>query len=223
MSDEGFKQTDLILDDLERQLTAEYQQAADEITEKANAYFARFQKEDAVMREKLNNKLITKAQYGEWRTRRMMQGSYWTAMKNALADDLVNTDKLAMQYVTDAYKDVYALNMNYGTYLIENDSEIDTAFTLYNRDAVERLIKENPDLLPPPVDIAKDMRWNKQKIQSAVLQGILQGESIPKIADRLSRVANMDKNAAVRNARTAVTSARMAEDSILWREQKNGA
>jgi hypothetical protein len=55
-------------------------------------------------------------------------------------------------------------------------------------------------------DEDKDMQWNRQHIQGAVQQGILQGDSMDKIADRLMPVVNMDSNAAIRTARTAVTS-----------------
>jgi SPP1 gp7 family putative phage head morphogenesis protein len=78
---------------------------------------------------------------------------------------------------------------------------------LYNHDAVERLIKRNPNILPTKVDKVLDYKWNRQHIQSAITQGILQGESIPKVAKRMQRVTNMDRSAAIRNARTAMTNA----------------
>ena len=51
------------------------------------------------------------------------------------------------------------------------------------------------------------MRWNTQKVNSAVLQGVLQGDSMPKIAKRLQSVTDMNKTSAIRNARTSVTGA----------------
>ena len=51
------------------------------------------------------------------------------------------------------------------------------------------------------------MRWNKKQINSSVLQGILQGESIDKIADRIYDVVGKNKQSAIRNARTMITSA----------------
>ena len=44
-------------------------------------------------------------------------------------------------------------------------------------------------------------------MQSELLQGILQGESIPKIARRMENVVGMNRDSAVRNARTMVTGA----------------
>jgi SPP1 gp7 family putative phage head morphogenesis protein len=46
-----------------------------------------------------------------------------------------------------------------------------------------------------------------KKINSQVLQGIIQGESIPKIAKRIGNVQEMNKDAAIRSARTIVTGA----------------
>ena len=86
-----------------------------------------------------------------------------------------------------------------------------TSYTLYNREAVERLLRDDPDLLPAPrVNIPKDMRWNKNQVNSSVLQGILQGEPMDKIARRMYNVCGMDAKAAIRNARTAVTGAENA-------------
>lgn len=33
---------------------------------------------------------------------------------------------------------------------IEHDSQMSTSYTLYNREAVERLLRDDPDLLPQP-------------------------------------------------------------------------
>ncbi len=57
------------------------------------------------------------------------------------------------------------------------------------------------------VDIPEDKKWNKDHINREITTGIIKGESIPKVADRLARVTDMDKNSATRNARTAMTYA----------------
>lgn len=209
--DEGFKQSEQMLNELEAKIHSEYAKAAKEMEDKTNAYFSRFEEKDAEKRKQYEEGKITKEQYTTWRQGQMLTGKRYTAMKETLAKDLTNTDRIAMSYVNKSTPDVYAVNMNYETYSIEKDSKIDTSFTLYNHDAVEKLIKENPQLLPSPkVDIPKDMRWNQQHINSAITQGILQGKSIPAIAKDLQRVTTMDENAAIRNARTAMTGAQNA-------------
>jgi SPP1 gp7 family putative phage head morphogenesis protein len=57
------------------------------------------------------------------------------------------------------------------------------------------------------LDPAKDIPWNMKKINAETLQGILQGESMDKIAKRLRNVQEMNKTQAIRSARTIVTGA----------------
>ena len=206
--DEGFKQSEKMLNELEAKIHKEYAQAYKEMEEKVVNYYAKFKKQDDIQRAKYEAGEISKQQYADWRMRKMATGKQYIQMRNTLVEDLSKTAQIAMKYADDRAIDVYALNMNYGTYSIEHDSRIDTSFTLYNHDAVQRMIKDNPDLLPQPkVDIPKVERWNRQHLQSAITQGLLQGESIPKIAKRMQRVTNMDRSAAIRNARTAMTGA----------------
>lgn len=56
------------------------------------------------------------------------------------------------------------------------------------------------------IDPEKDQRWNAKKINAELLQAIEQGEAISEIGERLMRVTNMNKNSAIRNARTMTTS-----------------
>ena len=53
----------------------------------------------------------------------------------------------------------------------------------------------------------KDRLWNAKKADSELLQAIKNGESIDKMANRLMRVTDMNRNSAIRNARTIITSA----------------
>lgn len=222
-TDYGFEQSEKMLNELEAKIHKEYAQATKEMGEKVDAYFAKFERENAAKEQAVKEGRLSVKDYNDWRMRKMATGKQYIAMRNTLAQDLTNTDRIAMKMVNQSTPDVYALNMNYGTYQIEKASKINTSFTLYNHAAVERLIKENPQLLPSPkVDIPKDLRWNQQHIQSAITQGILQGKSIPKIAKDLQRVVGMDENSAIRNARTAMTGAQNAGrlDSIKRAEAR---
>ena len=99
-----------------------------------------------------------------------------------------------------------------------SDAKINKAFTLYDEPTVKRLITENPQMLPPPgkkttkaIAEGKAKLWDEKQIQSAATQSILQGESIPEIAERLAEtVGDKDASAAVRNARTMITGAENA-------------
>lgn len=205
------KETDSLLEELEKRIAKEYEQAADELTKKADKYFAGFAERDKAKLALVNSGKLSQEEYLKWRSGAMMYGKRYTEMINDLTNTAVNADKAAMAIVNGSLPETFRINANYGAYEVERATGIDTSFTLYNKDAVADLIKNQPDLLPKPkVDIPLDKRWNRQHLNSAITQGILQGDSIDSIAKRLRSVANMDKNAAVRNARTMTTAAENA-------------
>jgi SPP1 gp7 family putative phage head morphogenesis protein len=151
-------------------------------------------------------------------------GERWKEMRDNLAEDLANTNLICQKMVNDYMVQAYATNFNYGTYLVESSSLVNTAFTLYDKSTVERLIKKSPQLLPMMSNKTKEriiknglVSWNKQKLTSALTQGILQGESIPKIAKRFRDVADMEYKQSIRTARTSMTSAQNGgrQDSFI--------
>lgn len=207
-ADRAHRLTDRELKNLEEKIAKAYKQAYDGIAEKTDKYFIQFAKRDKEMAQKVKDKKITVSQYREWRKNKMLIGQRWNNMLEVIGKDMLNTEKIAMSYVNDTKLDVYAINANFATYQIEHDSKIDTSFTLYNKDTVKMLIKENPRLLPNyKPNEEKLLIWNKQHVNSAITQAILQGKAIPDVAKSLEKVTDMDKRAAVRNARTAVTCA----------------
>lgn len=206
--DYGHKATDDELKKLEQRISREYQQAYKEISEKCDKYFKSFEAKDAKMLEKVANGLMSEQDYKTWRYNQTMTGEKWVALKNSIASDMVQTDEMAIALVNNTLPDIYALNYNFGTYEIEKGLNASTSFTLVDRDTVQRMMSDNPDIFPKPtLNKIKDGIWNRQHITSAVAQGILQGESMQGIAKRLLSVTNMDKAAAIRNARTYTTSA----------------
>ena len=208
MADYAHNYTDQQLEALEKRFQAAYRQAEKEVNDKLMDYLHKFKKKDDAKRKLLEEGKITQEEYENWRYGQMMTGKRWKEMRDRLAQDYTNANQQAMEALRYGLPDVFSENANYSTYEIENGLNVDTNFTMYDRQTVDRLLRDNPDLLPKPkVDIAKDLRWNRQKIQSAIEQGVLQGESIPKIAKRLRDVTDMNKAAATRNARTAMTGA----------------
>ena len=109
----------------------------------------------------------------------MMMGREWEKMRDTLAHDLHNASVTASKLSRNTASDALALNMNYGTYMIEHGGKIDTGFSLYNHDTAEVLLRdENIQLMPGPstkkaAEIAanKDLQWNMRHIDSAVIQG----------------------------------------------------
>lgn len=209
--DEAHIQTDKMIDDLKKELDTHYSKAADEVRKKTDDFFQKYQAQDIEKQADLQSGKLSKEEYQSWQKGKIFTGKRWEDMQDTLAKDLAATDQIAADIINNKKCDAYALNHNYGTYEIEHQTGISTSFTLYDHDTVERLIAEKPEILPKnKVNIPKDQAWNKQLLRNAVTQGVLQGESIPKIAKRMQSVTDMDKNSAIRNSRTAMTGAQNA-------------
>lgn len=205
--DIAVQRTDEIVERIRREVDAVYSRAAKEAQEKADKYFSGFAKEDGKKQEQVKRGELSEKDYLEWRRNKMLTGQRYAELVNTLSTDFANADKISSSIIGGYMPEAYALNHNYATYEIEHDSSLDTSYTLYNRDTVQRLIRdEDIQLKPPSPNIPEDKRWNRQHIKSELAQAVLQGESISKISDRLRRVTDMDRSAAMRNARTAITA-----------------
>lgn len=216
--DAGQKQTEALVKQMEKRINAEYAQAEKEIAEKLEDYWRRYEKKDEKWQQWVKEGKKTKKEYKAWKTQQLAVGRKWEAQKNEIAHDLQNARGMAEAIVNQSKPTIYAQNHNFATYQIEHDAKIDTSYTLYSRESVERLLRDNPDMLPPvgkkvskAIAEGKAVAWDKQQLQSVMIQGILQGDSIPHLAERLARtVGDRDMKAAIRNARTMATGAQNA-------------
>lgn len=222
MNDIGAQQTDEILESVEKRLDEIYRQAYKELEQKAADYFAQFERKDKVKQAQVLAGEISKEDYQEWRKNQMLVGKRWTDMRDQMAQDLTNVNQQAAAIVSGELNEIMAINANYSQYLIENGMQMNYGFTMYNRDTIVNLVANDPDIIPwnPAVDVAADKRWNRQMITSHITQGILQGESIPNLSKRLLKTVNNDKVAAVRTARTAVTSSQNAGRQLVYNRAK---
>lgn len=209
MADAGHEKTEKMLRTIEKRLDRIYGQALKESQEKLAHYLEVHERKSQEMLGKLNRGEITKSEYEKWAKSEMLTGKKYESLVETLAADYANTDKIAMSIVNGYTPEAYAINRNFAAFQLEQAGvPMGATFTLYDRHTVENLVRGKKVLLPKPrVDIPKDQRWNSQHIRSAITQGVLQGESIPKIAKRLENVVGMDHAAAIRNARTAITGA----------------
>lgn len=217
--DEGQKEVDLLIAQAELDVEEYYKQAKEELAAKAEDYWRRLEAKDKVKRAQLEAGEITAEEYQKWRIGQVLIGSRWDEMRLNIAVDLTNYQEIAKSIVTGYTPDAYAAGFNFGTYSIEKIAKLDTSFTLYDRPTVERLIKEKPQLLPdlnPHSKTAQEIAngkinaWHEEQIQSTAMQGILQGESVPQIAERISDITNQDAKATIRYTRTMMTGAENA-------------
>ena len=176
MADYAHKETDKLIEEMERKIKREYRQAVKEVQEKLDDYMRRFEAKDKKWLAMVESGKKTAKEYAAWREQQIMVGAKWEAMKNSLAAELHEANVMARSIVTAGHPEAYALNHAYSTYLIEKSGAVDTAYTIYNRDAVERLMKDDPDLLKPPGESMKTkLAQNKdiglKWIHKATMQG----------------------------------------------------
>jgi len=210
MADLGHELTDKELAALERRIAEVYRAAEKDLREKTGEYFSKFIDRDKRQQELLEAGKITEEQYRQWRLAQIGRGSRFEALRDDVAQRCTEANQVALSYVNDTTPGIYSLNHNYAAYTIEQVAG-DVGFTLYDEQTMKRLIAEDPTLLPKRrVDAPKDLKWNKKRFTAEVTAGILQGESIGKIANRVQNLSDANRAGALRNARTAVTGAQNA-------------
>ena len=228
MADKAHRLTDEKLEEMEKRLSAIYSRAEKEITQTAEEYFSKFAKQDEAKRKLLEQGKITEEEYTKWRKGKVMYGKRFTEMKEQCAKQLLNVNQTALSYVNGELPEVYAIN--YNSLAGSVDGVGGYSFTLVDADTVRNLAVTDTSLLPyKELDPSKDIPWNMKKINAETLQGILQGESMDKIAKRLRNVQEMNKTQAIRSARTIVTGAenkgrqdsykRAEEDGIIMKRR----
>ena len=228
MADTAHYKTDLKLEEMEKRLSAIYSRADKEIQQTADDYFSKFAKQDEDKRKLLEQGKITEEEYTKWRKGKVMYGKRFTEMKEQCAKQLLNVNQTALAYVNGELPEVYAIN--YNALADSVDGVGGYSFTFVDADTVRNLAVTDTSLLPyKELDPKKDIPWNMKKINAETLQGILQGESMDKIAKRIMNVQEMNKTQAIRSARTIVTGAenkgrqdsykRAEEDGIVMKRE----
>lgn len=194
--------------ELQERLQLTYADAIDGMASRIEASLKGFAAEDAKWRADVAAGKRDAKAYEAWREDRASHDDRLKALEKALTRDLTAADRTAMAYVNRVPAGVYAEGMNFATYEIERGAKADTSFTLYDRNAVMELVANEPDLLPRAAfDKAKDTAWNSRHVTSAVTQAVLQGQTVPQLAASIAGIAAMDRRAAMKAARTAMTSA----------------
>lgn len=194
--------------ELQEKLRIAYADAIDGMTSRIEVSLKEFAAEDAKWQADVAaGKKDVKA-YKAWRKDQALHNDQLKTLKKALTQDLTAADKMAMDYVNQVPAGVYAEGMNFATYEIEHGAKVNTSFTLYNKNTVMELVANEPNLLPQAAfDKAKDKAWNSRHVTSAVTQAVLQGQTVPQLATSIAGIAAMDQRAAMKAARTAITSA----------------
>lgn len=203
-------ETEAQLDETEKKLTALYVALYLLLLKKAKKYLSDYKAMDDKQKAAFGKD--GEKDYIKWRIGTLATGLQWADFEKDFVKATTETNLIARGVINEQVKNTFELNANYTAYQIETKARITDVFDLVDKPTIERLITQRPDLFPKltaaqRAKIAKDQLWNRKLLNSAILQGIQNGESIEKIAKRLAEVAEMDKRQAIRNARTATTAA----------------
>lgn len=215
MADTAHLATDKKLEEMEKRLSAIYSRAKKEIGERWKEYLVEsqaeideLQKDYERAKESGDAKEIRKAgkKLSKAKRERTLMDKRFKDLTETTAAQLANVNKTALAYVNGELPEVYSINYNALEQSVDGVGGY--SFALIDADTVKNLATTDKSLLPyKQLDEKADIRWNMKKMNAEVLQGILQGEPMDKIASRLSKVTGMNETAAIRNARTMVTGA----------------
>ena len=205
--------TDKQIATMERKLTAIYSRADKEIGEKLKKYLKSLEDKETSLLDAIKgaksaqDKEKAEEAYKSFMLNKTLHSEHFKALSEEFAKEMLEVNRTAVTYINDRMPAVYALNYNAVGEDIKGSVK-GYSFELVDASTVKSLATKDETLLPyKTVNGKKDVRWNTKAVNSEVLQGILQGESIPDISKRLRNVTEMNLASSVRNARTSATSA----------------
>lgn len=192
MKDIAHEQTDKALAKLEKEINTIYAQAKNELQEeldKSNNWNEILNMRDskkrlaAVRKKNKLNKLIKEI-------------SFIIVSKNKISLDLLNNDLI----------NTFTNNYNWGGYFLEHLTGFNLDFSLYSREAVAELLKETTPVFTKMAYLgSKDIKKIRSDLRRQLTVGILKGDSITEIADKIDNVTNKNNHGSIRIARTETT------------------
>lgn len=245
--DQARKDTDKKLTQMERHISSIYKTAGKDIYKKWDAFMKSAEKKVEKLQTQYDEakKSGDPAQIEETGKRLgilkrnvLLKDEYYKAMLAEVTTQLTNVNQTAAAYVNGELPTIYSINYNQ---MHADLVGYGFKFNMRSPETVKRLVTQGEVRLPAKkVAIEKDKEWNKKQINNAVLQGIIQGESIPQISqrifpsimaktdltgvsvDKMGKIIKQNRQAAVRNARTLVTGAENAgrQDSFVKAEEE---
>lgn len=217
------KETERRLQLLESQIKTEYSRAASEMEQTWKNYingYDEFKDGKQIHHKSLRERYLqeydayqkgayTKAEFNAWYKTQIERGEGYRIMSEKLCNRVVDSNLVAAALINDTTPGIWALNYNYEAYRINSVYGVD--FQLFDEMTIKNLLMEDNHVNFKHrwvnVDPMKSYNWNEKQINSALTAGILQGKSIDQLAENYLQVMGRNESAAIRNARTSVTSA----------------
>ena len=210
-------ETEKRLAEIEQRLREIYAEAEKEIRKRWEDFLLPLDKELAKIKQMRDgakdDDLKKKADelYRKVLKKKTLLNKRFRTVSRKIAADIADMNNKALAYINGELPPVFADNYNDITVSIQDGMDMSVRFDLIDEDTARLLATEDTSLLPyKEFDKGKDVEWNVRNIRAELLKGILIGEDIPSIAARLKQIIGINEKAAIRNARTMVTSAQNA-------------
>lgn len=216
MADRLNRYTDRQEAELNRKIEQIYADAGRKAQALTDAYMKPFQAESERRLKQVEAGEITKADYQLWLQTEVLTGPAWERTASQIAQIYVDADAQARELTGVTTRQTYGAALEYTADAIGKAAPKAVrggiSFDLYDQHAVDRMLKENPQTLPEwKIDEKKDYTWNYQRVKNTIAQGIVSGESVHKIGQRLTgELAARNAKKMEMFARTALTGAENA-------------
>lgn len=219
MMDRGHKDADDALKKTEKRLRKAYDDAAKDMEKKLEKRLKQFSVRDAEQKAKVESGELSYIHYIQWREQYMLRTDQMKGIIADMAKEMNGMNNVASGVINEQMLDAFIMNYNYGAYEVCKAADLNMSFDLVDRRTAERLLRDNPKLMPKyePKN-KKDIVWNEKKITDTLTHGIMTGESIPNIARDIKKVTKMNREQAVRAARTMTTAAESAGRMEVYEE-----
>lgn len=194
---------------LERRIHQIYAEASKDIQKEMDVFLKYFKEDDKAWKEALKNGTKTEDQYRKWMEEKIFESEQWKDKAESLANTLYNYNQAATNLINGTLPGVFQINTNFAAYDLEHKAGVNLSFSVYNERAIREIIVKDKRILPSKkLKKGKDVAWNYKSIKNEVAKGIINGNSVDKIAKRLSKVIpNRNEAQLTTHARTMVTSA----------------
>lgn len=200
------------LNRLRRRILRVYGTARQEMTKQLTEFLEHYQKLDAYKRQQLEAGKITESDYRTWLRNQVFQSEMMHQKLDNITQTCTTAQQTAYNLARDEQYDIFALGANWAFYELEQAAGVAFNLTLYNTEAVKRLLVENPKLVPNKrIKSESNKTYDARVFNRYVMQGIIQGKSVHDIAvQAVKGMADAEVHWAMNNAITALTGAQNA-------------
>lgn len=215
--------TDGYLEWINNHLDEEYSKAQTRIEKEIGRELSALEAQDKAMLEMLNNGQLNESQYYTWRGKQLLHMREAQRRIKEFAEMFVEVDRLGYKISNDKMVDVYVTNYNATSYEVEKALKADTGADIATTKSARRELTKPKSVSQSRLKGAKDLRWSRRNIASAIEHGIKQNKPLQEIIKDIASQLIRNLESAKRNARTLTTRVEnRAKMAVFKRLEKRG-